>query len=76
MKAVASLTGANYGMLTREGDMSPKSALNTLHMVAKQREAEATGTETVFTQYSPSSHEERKQAGAEDIDSNPSSGLL
>lgn len=68
IKAVATLTGANYGMLTREGDMSPRSALDTLHMVAKQREAEAMGAETAFTQYSPTSHEERKQAGAEDID--------
>ncbi|AYW47168.1 alpha/beta hydrolase [Tetragenococcus osmophilus] len=69
IKAVASLTGANYGMLTREGDMSPGSALDTLHMVAKQRQAEATGAETAFTQYSPNSHAERKQAGVEDIDS-------
>lgn len=68
IKAVATLTAGNYGMLMREGDGSPNAALDTLYMVAKQREAEATGADSALMPYSPNSHEERKQGGMEDVD--------
>lgn len=68
IKAVGSVVGADFGALTREGDLSPNAALNTLHSIAKQREAEATGADTAYTQYIPDSEEQRQQAKANDID--------
>ena len=68
IKAVGSVAGADFGALTREGDLSPNAALDTLYAIAEQREAEAKGAEAAYTQYIPDSEEQRQQAGAEDID--------
>lgn len=68
IKAVGSVVGADFGALTREGDLSPNAALDTLHSIAQQREAEASGSEVAYTQYIPDSEEQRQQATANDID--------
>lgn len=68
IKAVGSVVGADFGALTREGDLSPNAALDTLHSIAQQREAEATGSAVAYTQYIPDSEEQRQQAAANDID--------
>lgn len=68
IKAVGSVVGADFGTLTREGDLSPNAALDTLHSIAQQREAEATGSGPAYTQYIPDSEEQRQQAKANDID--------
>lgn len=69
IKAVGSVVGADFGTLTREGDLSANAALDTLHQLAKQREAEATGAaEAEYTPYIPDSQEQRKEAGIEDVD--------
>lgn len=68
IKAVGSVVGADFGTLTREGDLSPNAALETLHSIAQQREAEATGADPAYTQYIPDSEEQRQQANANDID--------
>ncbi|MCU5746786.1 alpha/beta hydrolase [Staphylococcus sp. SQ8-PEA] len=68
IKAVGSVVGADFGTLTREGDLSPNAALDMLHNLAKQREAEATGDDVAYTQYIPDSEEQRQQAGINDID--------
>ncbi|WP_256891539.1 alpha/beta hydrolase [Mammaliicoccus sciuri] len=39
IKAVGSVVGADFGTLTREGDLSPNAALDMLHNLAIQREA-------------------------------------
>lgn len=68
IKAVGSVVGADFGTLTREGDLSPNAALDMLHNLAIQREAEATGADVSYTQYIPDSEEQRQQANANDID--------
>lgn len=68
IKAVGSVVGADFGTLTREGDLSPNAALDMLHNLAKQREAEAMGAQHELTQYIPDSQQQREQAGIEDID--------
>lgn len=68
IKAVGSVVGADFGTLTREGDLSPNAALDMLHNLADQREAEATGADVAYTQYIPDSEEQRQQAGINDID--------
>ena len=67
-KAVATIVGANYGRLMREGDFSPNAAINSLEAIAAQRTAEARGAEPFITQYIPNSQAEREQAGIQDID--------
>lgn len=52
----------------REGDLSPDAAVATLEAIGKQRTAEARGGEPFVTTYIPPSEEERKKAGADDID--------
>lgn len=68
IKAVGSVVGADFGTLTREGDLSSNAALDMLHNLAIQREAEATGADVSYTQYIPDSEEQRQQANANDID--------
>ncbi|MFD1215669.1 MULTISPECIES: alpha/beta hydrolase [Microbulbifer] len=67
-KAVATVVGANYGRLMREGDMTPDAALRTLDAIAEQRTAEARGAEPLITGYIPNSEAEREAAGIDDID--------
>lgn len=67
-KAVATVSGANYGRLMREGDFTPDAAIRTLEAIAKQRTAEARGAEPLIVGYTPNSHEEREKAGLNDID--------
>ena len=67
-KAVATVAGANYGRLMREGDFTPDAAIRTLDAIAKQRTAEARGAEPLIIGYIPSSPEEREKAGLNDID--------
>ncbi len=67
-KAVATVVGANYGRLMREGDQTPDAAIKTLEAIAAQRTAEARGAEPFITQYIPNSQQEREQAGINDID--------
>lgn len=68
IKVVGTVVAADFGTLIREGDLSPNAALDTLHSVAQQREAEATGAEVAYTQYIPDSEEQLKEAGIDDID--------
>lgn len=67
-KAVATVVGANYGRLLREGDFSTDAAIKTLEGIAKQRTAQARGAEPAITVYRPNSQEERKAGGLNDID--------
>lgn len=67
-KAVATVVGANYGRLLREGDFSTDAAIKTLESVAKQRTLQARGAEPAITVYRPNSQEDREAAGLNDID--------
>lgn len=67
-KAVATVVGANYGRLLREGDFTADAAIKTLEGIAKQRTAQARGAEPAITVYRPNSQEDRKAAGLNDID--------
>ena len=67
-KAVGTVTGANYGRLLREGDLTPGAGIRMLEAVAKQRTAEARGAGPLIVTYAPNSREEREQAGLNDID--------
>jgi fermentation-respiration switch protein FrsA (DUF1100 family) len=67
-KAVGTVVAANYGRLTREGDMSPDAALKTIEAIGKQRTAEARGAEPLIVNYIPCSVEAREQAGITDVD--------
>ena len=67
-KAVATVVGANYGRLMREGDFTLGAAIKTLEAIAAKRTAEANGAEPFITVYVAPSEEARKQAGLNDID--------
>lgn len=67
-KAVATVVGANYGRLMREGDFTPGAAIKTLEAIAAQRTAEANGADPFITVYVVPNEEARKQAGLNDID--------
>ncbi|MGC4251078.1 MAG: alpha/beta hydrolase [Sphingobium sp.] len=67
-KAVATIVGANYGRLVREGDMSPDAAIKAMEGVSRQRTAEARGGETALTTYIPRSKAELEAAGITDVD--------
>ncbi len=67
-KAVATVVGANYGRLMREGDFTPGAAIRALEAVAKQRTAEARGAAPLIVPYIFNSQEEREKAGVQDID--------
>jgi fermentation-respiration switch protein FrsA (DUF1100 family) len=67
IKAVATVTGANYGRLMREGfsGYNPIAAMETM---AKQRTAEARGEQLHVDDLLPSSVDAGKKAGITDID--------
>lgn len=67
IKAVGSVTGANYGRLWREafGNWSP---IGTLEKIAEQRTAEARGAELQINPFLPPSVEAATAAGIKDID--------
>lgn len=67
IKAVASITGVNFGRLMREGfsNFDPVAAIEAM---AKQRTAEAAGAARHVINYLPDSVETGKQAGISDID--------
>ncbi|MGL6129848.1 alpha/beta hydrolase [Chryseobacterium artocarpi] len=67
IKAVGSVTGANYGRLWREafGNWSP---IGTLEKIAEQRTAEARGAELQINPFLPPSVEAATAVGIKDID--------
>ncbi|WP_204355739.1 MULTISPECIES: alpha/beta hydrolase [Marinobacter] len=67
IKALASITGVNFGRLIREGfsEFNPVAALEAM---GQQRTAEAQGAERNVINYLPGSVEEGRQAGITDID--------
>lgn len=67
IKAVASITGVNFGRLLREG-FSQFDPVSALEAIAKQRTAEAKGEQAYILDYLPNSVEDAKTAGISDID--------
>lgn len=67
-KAVATVVGANYGRLCREGDLSADAAIKALEAIAAQRSTEARGAETAITSYIPDSKAQLESLGITDID--------
>nr|WP_121272069.1 alpha/beta hydrolase [Pedobacter schmidteae] len=67
IKAVVSITGVNFGRLSREG-FAGYDPIATLEAIAQQRTAEARGTRLRVDGLLPSSVEEGKKAGITDID--------
>lgn len=64
IKAVGTVVGANIGRVQRES----VDILKTMEAAGKQRAAEAQGAEPMIVGWIPNSHEEREQAGINDID--------
>ncbi len=54
--------------MLREGDFTTDAAIKTLEGIAKQRTAQARGSEPAITVYRPNSQEDRQAAGIDDID--------
>lgn len=67
IKAVASITGVNYGRLCREG-FTAFDPIGQMEAMAKQRTAEARGEALKVDLFVPPSMDAAKQAGATDID--------
>ncbi len=67
-KAVATVVGANYGRLLREGDLSADAAIKALEGIGAQRSAEARGAEVAITTYCPQSKEQLDAYGITDVD--------
>lgn len=67
IKALASITGVNFGRLLREG-FSNFDPVSALHAMAKQRTAEARGEARHVIDYLPASVAEAQQNGISDID--------
>jgi fermentation-respiration switch protein FrsA (DUF1100 family) len=67
IKAVASITGVNYGRLMREG-FSGFDPIGALEAVARQRTAEARGAEVRVDNFLPPSPEAAQAAGLREID--------
>jgi fermentation-respiration switch protein FrsA (DUF1100 family) len=67
IKAVVSITGVNFGRLSREA-FGAYDPIGTLQAMAKQRTAEARGGALHVDDYLPASVEIGKQAGITDID--------
>lgn len=67
IKALASITGVNFGRLMREGfsNFDPVGALDAM---TKQRTAEARGAERNVINYLPASVEAARKSGVTDID--------
>ena len=69
IKAAVSITGVNFGRMTREGYGGTGDALiKGLEAIAQQRTAEARGAESLVNDLLPPSVEEGKKAGITDID--------
>ncbi|HBN6703086.1 TPA: alpha/beta hydrolase [Elizabethkingia anophelis] len=67
IKAVVSITGVNFGRLSREG-FAGYDPIGTLEAIAEQRTAEAKGAQLRVDGLLPSSVEEGRKAGITDID--------
>lgn len=67
IKALASITGVNFGRLMREG-FSQFDPVGTLDAIAAQRTAEARGGERHVIDYLPPSVEQAKANGISDVD--------
>ncbi len=67
-KAVATIVGANYGRLCREGDLTPDAAIKALEGISAQRTAEARGAEPAVTTYIPQSKAQLESYGITDVD--------
>ncbi|KDE38508.1 Dienelactone hydrolase [Nitrincola lacisaponensis] len=67
LKAVVSITGANFGRISREG-FAGYDPLGTLEAMASQRTAEARGGKAQVDDVLPPSVEGAKKAGVTDID--------
>ena len=67
IKAVATVTGANYGRLMREG-FSGYDPIGALEKMAKQRTAEARGEKLRVDDLLPPSPEDAKKLGISDVD--------
>lgn len=67
IKALASVTGVNFGRLMREG-FSNFDPVGALQAMGRQRTAEARGTGRNVINYLPASVEEGRQNGIRDID--------
>jgi fermentation-respiration switch protein FrsA (DUF1100 family) len=67
IKAVTSITGVNFGRLSREA-FSQYDPVAALEQMAAQRTAEARGEGARVDDYLPGSVEEGREAGLEDID--------
>lgn len=69
IQAVTSITGVNFGRMTREGYGGTGEALiDGLKAIAQQRTAEARGAERCVNDLLPASVEAAKKAGITDID--------
>ncbi|WP_292008443.1 alpha/beta hydrolase [Chryseobacterium sp.] len=67
LKAVVSITGVNFGRLSREG-FAGYNPIDTLESIAQQLSAEARGAQLQVDGLLPPSVEEGKKAGITDID--------
>lgn len=67
-KAVATIVGANYGRIVREGNYSPDAAIKALEGICAQRTAEARGAEPALTTYIPQSKAQLDAYGIKDVD--------
>ncbi|MFT4012347.1 MAG: alpha/beta hydrolase [Paracoccus sp. (in: a-proteobacteria)] len=67
-KVVATIVGANYGRLCREGDLSPDAAIKALEAIGAQRTAEARGADVALTTYIPQSPAQVETYGITDVD--------
>lgn len=67
IKAVASITGVNFGRLCREG-FSGYDPIGALEAMGKQRTAEARGTDQKVDMFVPASLDAAAKAGVTDID--------
>jgi len=67
-KAVATITGANYGKLLRETEGSAEGVIAKLEQIAAQRTAEARGEDYLIDPGLPSSLEQAAEWGITDID--------
>lgn len=67
IKAVVSITGVNFGRLTREG-FAGGTPIETLDAIAKQRTAEARSSELLVNDLLPASVEIAQKNGITDID--------
>lgn len=67
-KAVATIVAANYGRVTRQGDMTADAAIRAMEAISQQRTAEARGAEVAVTGYIPASQADLASIGINDVD--------